>query len=130
MLFYKSDLIPYGRQWVDQNDVEAKLQGINGVKDARIVSLCNKIGCNEYLSPQGAREYLEKETPGGQLIKNQINLFYQNFEYPGYDQLYGDFMENLGMIDLLFNHGFNQSLEIIRNGSRPMIEYLKFRENA
>jgi hypothetical protein len=108
--------------------ISSQLQDIEGVKDERLVSLCKKIGCDDYLSPQGSAEYLEKETPGGQLVKNQISLFYQNFEHPEYAQLHGMFMGYLGVIDLLFNHGFNQSLAMIRSGARPMIDYLEFRK--
>ena len=42
----------------------------------------------------------------------KIKLIYENFIHPKYDQLYGNFLENMSVIDLLFNMG-EQSVEIL-----------------
>ena len=61
--------------------------------------------------------YIEKNNPGGEFTKNGIKLYYQNYSHPIYEQLWGDFISYLSIIDLLFNSGFTNSLEIIRTGN-------------
>ena len=48
---------------------------------------------------------------------NNINLSYQNYTHPTYNQLFGDFIPYMSVIDLLFNEG-NNSLGIIRKSQR------------
>jgi len=102
----------------------SELDNLCGKKDARVVSICKAIGCDEYLSPQGAAVYIERNSPGGEFVKNNMLLFYQNYSHPVYTQLYGEFLPYLSSIDLLFNCGFDGSLEIIRSGRRQAINYL------
>ena len=103
------------------------LKGVSGKKDARVVSICKNIDCSEYISPKGAADYIEKDRPGGQFPGNNIDLFYQNYEHPVYNQLYGEFLPYMSIVDLLFNHGFNKSLIIVRKGRRDAIPYRDFR---
>jgi len=92
------------------------LAGICGLKDARLASICKNFDCDQYLSPQGSIPYLEKESPGGELTKNNIIVFYQNFQHPVYPQGHDGFISHLSCLDLLFNCGFSQSLGFIREG--------------
>ncbi|MEW6989349.1 WbqC family protein [Colwelliaceae bacterium 6441] len=84
------------------------------VKDERLVEICNQVGANEYISPIGAANYIEKTSPGGAIAKNGITLTYQKFPHPVYPQLYGEFISHLSMIDMLFNCGFYQSSKLIK----------------
>ncbi len=93
-----------------------RLENITGKKDERLVHICNNLGCNVYLSPQGSSKYIEKNHPGGEFNSNNITLLYHNFNHPTYKQLYGDFISHVGIIDLLFNVGFKNALETIRSG--------------
>ncbi|GAX87593.1 conserved hypothetical protein [Lebetimonas natsushimae] len=99
-----------------------------GQKDERLVKICKKLNANIYLSPQGSAEYIEAKTPGGEFIKNGIKLFYHNYEHPIYNQLYGEFLPYMGIIDLLFNEGFENALEIIRSGRKKDFDYKEFRK--
>jgi hypothetical protein len=99
----------------------SELEGIQGVKDGRLVRICQALNCQEYLSPQGSIPYLEKDSPGGELSKNGITVFYQNYQHPLYPQCHGDFISHLSCIDLLFNCGFPRSLEKIREGHQAPI---------
>lgn len=105
----------------------SSLPNIDGRKDDRIAAICNAVGCQEYLSPQGAAAYIEQDTPGGALVKNGLALFYQHYVHPPYRQLYGDFLPYMSVVDLLFNHGFADSLDMIRQGRRDPIDYRAFR---
>jgi len=58
-----------------------------------------------YLSGIGGKDYLEENN----FKPNSIKLMYQNFVHPVYTQLNmndkKDFIPNLSIIDLIFNHG-------------------------
>lgn len=83
------------------------------VKDERIVELCRAVEANHYLSPVGAAQYIDKTTPGGAIVKQGLNLDYQDFVHPNYPQLYGEFVSHLSIVDMLFNCGFEYSAQLI-----------------
>lgn len=101
----------------------SKLMGVDGKKDTLLVSICKAIGCYEYVSAKGSADYIEKDSPGGQFVKSDIKLFYHNYSHPNYDQINGNFLPQMSTIDLLFNKGFSQSLEIIRLGRRACLVF-------
>ena len=103
--------------------ISSKLSNVEGVKDSRLVSLCNILDCNVYLSPMGAKNYIEEFTPGGQLVKNNIDVYYQNFEHPEYIQRNGSFESHLSAIDSLFNVGPNKTAELIKNSTKQALHY-------
>ena len=106
----------------------SNIHGLEGKKDERLVNICKKIGANKYLSPQGAAVYIESRQPGGVFPIEGVELFYRNYEHPRYEQLYGDFVEFMSILDLLFNCGFKNSLEIIKKGRKDSYSYLNFRK--
>ena len=105
----------------------SELKNIFGRKDALLVTICQAIGCNSYLSPQGAKDYIERKSSGGEFAKNKIDLYYHHYNHPVYNQLYSDLISHLSVVDLLFNYGFNKSLTVIRNGRRTPINYIKIK---
>lgn len=117
------------RMGIDSEIVTAsRLDDIQGRKDARLAAVCRRIGADEYLSARGSAPYIEAETPGGRIVENAIALYYHNYEHPEYRQLHGGFQPFMAIVDLLFNEGFANALEIIRHGRREKIGYLRFRE--
>lgn len=107
----------------------SNLKHVLNKKTLRLISICKEVGCNEYLSPQGAAAYIEINLPGRKFSENKIDLFYQNYEHPIYDQLYFKFLPFMSILDLLFNRGFAEALKIIRSGRRQSIDSLSFRRN-
>ncbi|GLX83130.1 WbqC family protein [Thalassotalea eurytherma] len=95
----------------------SEMASITGVKDERLVSICQQLGANHYLSPVGAADYIEKNTKGGALTKANIKLSYQRYQAPIYPQLYGEFVSHLSIFDALFNCGFINTLKLIRENS-------------
>ncbi|MDC1450344.1 WbqC family protein [Candidatus Thioglobus sp.] len=85
----------------------------SGIKADMLVSICQEVGASEYLSPPGSRVYLEK-SDAFKMAKIPVKYF--QFEHPNYQQLFGDFVENMSVVDILMNCG-NQSLDFIKNGS-------------
>lgn len=78
------------------------------IKTQRLVDICKEIGADAYLSGIGGKNYLD-------LIlfeKEGIKVEFQNFKHPVYPQRFGGFIENLSIIDLLFNCG-EKSLDIL-----------------
>jgi len=106
----------------------SKIPDLSGHKDDRLVSICQALGVDQYLSPQGSAVYIESEHPGGAFPDSGIELFYHNFDHPEYPQRGEAFQSHMCIVDLLMNCGYDQALEIIRSGRREPIYYKKFRE--
>lgn len=77
------------------------LDGPMGQKNELIVNLCKKYSANVYLSGKGASKYNEPEY----LNKYGIELEYQEFVHPVYEQMHGEFIPYLSVLDLLMNKG-------------------------
>jgi len=81
-------------------------------KVERLIKICKHFKVNTFYEPAGGKNYLEPKK--GEFKKEGIKLIFQNYKHPIYKQLYGEFIPNLSVIDLLFNEGKN-SLKIITN---------------
>ncbi|MCT4665385.1 MAG: WbqC family protein [Flavobacteriales bacterium] len=99
--------------------ISSELQSLDGTKDARLVDICHELKCKTYLSPYGSSIYIEEHQPGGAFTDHQIELLYQNYQHPKYDQAFGEYISHLSIIDVLFYVGFEKSLELIRAGRAP-----------
>jgi len=83
-------------------------------KSELLLDICKFFGATEYVSPQGAKNYLENDR---KIFEDEnISIIYQNYQHPVYPQLGNDFLPYMGVIDLLYNVGFDESLDIIRKG--------------
>lgn len=72
-------------------------------KTQRIIDICKKLDADVYLSGIGGKNYLDENL----FKENDISLVYQNFVPREYKQLWGQFVPNLSIIDILFNEGEN-----------------------
>lgn len=88
--------------------------GVTGEKVELLVDVCNAIGANRYISPQGSRSYIDENNL---FESNGIDLVYHEYSHPEYTQLYGSFVPYLSALDILFNEG-PDVLRILRKG-RP-----------
>lgn len=78
-------------------------------KTERLIDLCIQAEGEEYVSGPAAKVYIKEE------LFNDAKISLSWFEYHKYDkypQLWGDFIENLSIIDLLFNCG-HETIDII-----------------
>jgi len=107
----------------------SEISSVKGKKDELLANICKLLNADIYISPQGSAVYIEKETPGGAFVKRGIELYYHNYEHPVYNQLHGEFLPYMGIIDLLFNEGFENALDIIKEGRRKDFHYKEFRKN-
>jgi len=74
---------------------------LKGHKTERLIDLCQKIGATRYISGPTAKAYLEEE----KFISAGISLEYMVYDYPEYPQLWGDFVHEVSIVDMLFNLG-------------------------
>ena len=81
----------------------SKLEEVYGSSTERLISICKSVDGDEYLSGAGGNNYQDEEM----FKKTNIKLTMMNFEHPIYNQLWGEFIPNLSIIDLIFNCGKN-----------------------
>jgi len=74
---------------------------VTGKSTELLINLCKKVKATSYISGPSGKKYLKEN----EFEKNSIELIYHKFNHPEYNQLYGPFMSNLSVIDLLFNCG-------------------------
>ena len=97
------DLIKYGAEklGISTETIRSSELEVSSPKVGGIIEICRKVGCDRYLSPVGARNYIEENDV---FAENGIVLAYQDYEHVVYDQIgYEDFVSHLSFIDYLFN---------------------------
>jgi len=67
----------------------------------RLIHICKSLDGNTYLSGSGGMKYQDEEKFKGEGIQLEIS----SFKPPQYNQLWGEFIPNLSVIDYLFNMG-------------------------
>ena len=85
---------------------------LSGKKSDLILSICEELGAEVYISGQNGVDYLKVEDFNLANIKVAV----QHYEHPTYAQIHGDFIPYLSVIDLLFNFG-PKSRDIIMSGN-------------
>ncbi len=79
----------------------SEMSGEFGQKSDLIAAIGQALGANVYLSGEGARDYNDEEL----LRQRGIRLAYAAFAHPVYPQLWGEFVPQLSILDVLFNCG-------------------------
>ncbi len=80
----------------------------------KLISVIRELTADKYITGEGGgfERYISEE----EFKENSIELIYQHFQHPVYHQLWGEFVPNLSVIDLLFNEG-EKSLGILMGAS-------------
>ena len=76
---------------------------INTVREERVIDLCVAVGGTRYISGSGARVYQEDE----HFNSRGVELTYSDYKPVSYPQLWGDFIENMSVLDYIFNCGYD-----------------------
>jgi hypothetical protein len=85
---------------------------INKKRTDKLISICDYFQADVYLSPQGARKYLEADCFSERTL---IKLIFQEFSQPSYVQKgLKDFIPNMSILDMVANIGFDHTSELIR----------------
>lgn len=92
--------------------LDSRDYSIVGNKTDMLISMCEAVGADHYLSNEGSRDYVDEKA----MADAGTQHCWQIFEHPIYEQGC-TFVENLSVIDLLFNVG-PAAREIVRNCGR------------
>ncbi len=82
---------------------------VSGASTQLLVNICKVVGADTYLAGFGSKKYMDEAA----FEKASLKFRYSDFKRPTYRQLWGDFIPDLSIIDLLFNEG-ERSLEILK----------------
>lgn len=78
----------------------------------RLIDICKNLNGNVYLAGRDGAKYMDLD----KFDKEGIEIVFQDYKHPVYNQLYGEFKAYMSSIDLLFNHG-DDSIEILRGNT-------------
>ena len=90
-------------------------------KNQLLIDITNINNANTFVSGTGAKNYIEGHEE--YYKKSNVNLAYQNFIHPKYNQMQKSFVEGMSIVDLLFNYGIN-STKILENIAKPDYIYV------
>jgi hypothetical protein len=84
---------------------------IDEISSKRLLEICKKLNATTYRSGIMGKEYLDEN-----IFKNEsIDVIYENFQHPTYNQSGTKFLFNMSIIDLLFNEGDNSKQIILQS---------------
>ena len=81
---------------------------IEGSRIQKLINICRHFGADTFYEGASGKNYIEEKS----FLDAGIKVSYQEYRHPVYQQLYGDFISHLSIVDLLFNHG-KDSLSIL-----------------
>ena len=92
----------------------SELKDISGTSTERLISICKSVNGDKYLSGFGGNKYQEKNM----FDDANIELVITDFVHPTYPQLWGDFIPNLSIIDLILlfskdNKGYKSKQHLV-----------------
>lgn len=91
--------------------VQASTLGCVGKRSEHLLEICNKIDAHHYISPQGARHYVESEEI---LLDSLHKVTFQQFEVKPYSQIHTqEFVSHLSIIDVVANIGLQNTKQHI-----------------
>jgi hypothetical protein len=85
--------------------VRASKLKIEGKRTNLLLDICRTFGADRYVSSIGAKEYMEEDGAKSIFEKEGITVEFLKVNFSKYPQLFGEFIPELSIIDLLFNCG-------------------------
>lgn len=86
---------------------------VEGKRSALNLAICEKLGATKYYSALGSAVYLLSDED--LFTQRGIEVYFQNYLHPEYQQRFAPFCPHASTLDLIFNEG-PRSLAIIRSG--------------
>ncbi len=93
-----------------------------GRRTELLANICASLGADQYISPLGSAVYLLEEA--SVMVNQGIEVVFQHYEHPQYQQLFPPFQAYASVLDLIFNEG-DRALEILRSGRRAAFSSLE-----
>lgn len=84
--------------------------GTAGSRIERLINICKYFNADTFYEGKMGRNYINESY----FAEHGIKVEYQDYKHPVYNQLHGEFVPYLSIIDLLFNYG-DESLAILVN---------------
>jgi hypothetical protein len=111
---FLNELNEYMLNWfLNKLEIKTKISkqsnySFTGKKSDLILNMCKDLNASKFIFGSMGKDYADVKS----FEKNNVSVFFQEYVHPTYSQMKGDFIPNLSVLDLLFNHGSN-SLEIL-----------------
>lgn len=83
----------------------------------RLINLLKHLGADEYISGPSAAAYVDLS----KFREAGIALYWHKPEHPIYQQLWGDFVPSLSVVDLIFNAG-SKTMQLIREAEMNALQ--------
>ena len=100
------------RKWLNiDNDLVLSSELNLHDEDNNNLGICKNLAGDVYLSGDGSDGYLNE----GDFTENDINITYTSFTSPSYRQLFGENVDNISIIDMLFNNGADEITSYFKN---------------
>jgi hypothetical protein len=96
ILDYLGTALSLGQPFLRNSSLAVESKG-----SQRLVDICKALGARKYLTIASSHKYLDEDI----FQKSGIQLVYYKYESPVYPQLWGDFIANLSVFDLLLTCG-------------------------
>jgi hypothetical protein len=90
--------------------------GVEGKRTEMVLNICKKLKAEQYLASVGAEEYMRQDGAESLFRNEGIKVEFMKYSPPVYPQLFGDYVPNLSIIDLLFNCGSENSRSVFNQG--------------
>jgi hypothetical protein len=84
---------------------------VNGDKNQLLINILNKVDSNTYLSGEGAKNFIDLNF----FNENKIKVIFNNFKHPIYEQINGNFVKDLSLLDIILNCGITKTERLIKN---------------
>ena len=102
---YLNDInISFIKYFISEMDFETELHlasqlEAEGSKSDLVLNICKELSATEYISGLGSKDYLDLDS----FTKNSIEVKFLESMNPSYEQIHGEFIPNLSLIDMLMN---------------------------
>jgi hypothetical protein len=96
---------------IDTRRERSSKLSVNQTGSKRLLEICEKLGATTYRSGIMGKEYLDDNI----FKEKNINVIYENFQHPTYNQYEKEFLSNMSIVDLLFNEGPNSKKIILES---------------
>ncbi len=91
--------------------------GVEGKRTEMVLNICKAMDADRYLASVGAEEYMRQDS-AEKLFRNAgIKAEFMEYKPPVYQQLFGAYVSNLSVIDLLLNQGSDRSKTLLNEGT-------------
>ena len=100
-----SDTLEISTQIINGTDLQA-----TGDKTKLTVNQLIELGADTYIAAEGSRPYVSAESA---FAEAGIEVVYQDYVHPVYEQLYGPFISHLSTLDALMNVGAEKTRALI-----------------